>query len=429
MRILVISRSAWDAGNNTGNTLQNFFADSPFEMYNLYMRAEAPGKNPCKAIFHITEAQLVRSLLRHEDCGAAVKAEMGSKDKSAAHEKQLYDKVKRHNFYLFHFLRELLWNMGKWKNHNLEDFLDEVKPDILFMPAFGCLYPYKILLHIQKLTGAKIVLFHADDNYSLRQFHFSPLYWLYRFRLRSLIRKAVKCSAANYCISPLQKKEYEKAFGVPCKLLQKFVDFSKIPPKKELSKPIKIVYTGNLATGRWKTLALIAEALKRINENGVRAVLYIYSATVLAPKSEKRLDDGKNSFFLGAVSPQEVDRVQNEADILLHAESFGRRDRFTVRQSFSTKIVDYFKRRRCLLAVGPKDVASMDCLITGKCAYTITTPTELTEKLDFLLSHPEEINAYAERSFQYGAENNGLDKRSAFYRELAELQKNENANC
>lgn len=127
---------------------------------------------------------------------------------------------------------------------------------------------------------------------------FSPLYWLYRFRLRSLIRKAVKCSAANYCISPLQKKEYEKAFGVSCKLLQKFVDFSKIPPKKELSKPIKIVYTGNLATGRWKTLALIAESLKRINENGVKAVLYIYSATVLAPKSEKRLDDGKNSFFL-----------------------------------------------------------------------------------------------------------------------------------
>lgn len=99
------------------------------------------------------------------------------------------------------------------------------------------------------------------------------------------------------------------------------------------------------------------------------------------------------------------------------------------RQSFSTKIVDYFKRRRCLLAVGPKDVASIDCLITGKCAYTITAPSELTKKLDFLLSHPEEISAYAEKSFRYGAENNGFDKRLAFYRELAELQNNKNVKC
>ena len=63
MRVLVISRGAWNCINNTGNTMQNFFGGcEELELHNLYLRAELPSDNPCKSIFRITEKELVSNI-------------------------------------------------------------------------------------------------------------------------------------------------------------------------------------------------------------------------------------------------------------------------------------------------------------------------------------------------------------------------------
>lgn len=425
MKILAISRGAWNSNNNTGNTLENFFGNSPFEMYNLYMRAELPQKNPCKSIFRITEQQLLNSIIHRQECGAVLNSDSFTKETDVAivKEKNIYDKVKHSNSYLLWLIREFLWSNGKWKSENLKEYIENIKPDIIFMPVFGCWYPHKVLLYIQKMSNAKIVLFHADDNYSLKQFSLSPVYWIYRLILRKWIRKSVRIASLNYCISMLQKKEYEKSLKTQFRFLQKFADFSVKPSfNTNSTAPLKMIYTGNLSAGRWKSLALIAKALKAINANGKKANMFIYSTTHLTDKQKRMLDDNESIFFKGSVASREVEKIQMDSDILIHVESFNYSNRLKVRQSFSTKIVDYFRSRKCLLVVGPEDVASIDSFLRNNTAYTITKKDSIKEKLELLLSDRKMIANYADKAWQYGATNNGEEKKRLFYKELSNLK-------
>ena len=207
MRILVITRAPWRNDNNTGNTMSNFFDSlKEFEFYNLYFRNQKPLNNIAVKSFSISETQLIKNLLNNDQVGVVV----DKTDIDVVSEEKLYSNAKKHASTTLMWLRDLLWSVGRWKSKSLKSFLEEIKPDVIFMPVFNCFYPHKILSYIKKLTNSKVILFHADDNYTLKQFAFSPLYWLYRFNLRKWVKRSVNLSDINYSISNLQKQEYEK---------------------------------------------------------------------------------------------------------------------------------------------------------------------------------------------------------------------------
>ena len=405
MRILVILRAAWRSDNNSGNTMTDFFADMPDSMvYSLCMREQSPNNSVPQRNFAVSEQQLVRGLLRPQRIGRETSAESGSQEASHAHgEEKLYTSAKRSQSMLLRIARECLWTIAPWRKGNLRAYLQDIRPDIIFMPVFNCFYPFKILQYAKKITGARVVLFHADDNYTLRQFSLNPLYWLYRFRLRHYVRRAVRGASLNYVISNVQKQDYEKAFGVPCKILTKSADFSGEPSVKEkYNSPLQLVYTGNIGTNRWKSLAMIAEALESINQSGVRAQLRIYTGTPLTAKMAKALQKGDTSFIMGSVPAGEVPKLQANADMLVHVEAFDRKNRLLVRESFSTKLVDYFKAARPILAVGPYDVASMDHLIRNDCALTGETVEEVKQALLSVLGNAEKLDELSRRAYACG---------------------------
>lgn len=67
---------------------------------------------------------------------------------------------------------------------------------------------------------------------------------------------------------------------------------------------------------------------------------------------EKELNIGESSILMGSVPATEIEEIQKNADILVHAEGLDLKSRLAVRQSFSTKIVDYLKMARPIFAVG-----------------------------------------------------------------------------
>ena len=76
-----------------------------------------------------------------------------------------------------------------------------------------------------------------------------------------------------------------------CKVITKGADFSKREEKPVLhNNPLKILYAGNLALGRAETISNITKALEKINRDGKKAELRIYSATPLTDEQKK--DDG-----------------------------------------------------------------------------------------------------------------------------------------
>ena len=63
---------------------------------------------------------------------------------------------------------------------------------------------------------------------------------------------------------------------------------------------------------------------------------------------KRKLNSSNEVKFMGALSPQRVKEVQQEADVVIHAESFRLRNRLKTRFHFQ-KIVDYFQSGSCIL--------------------------------------------------------------------------------
>lgn len=412
MKILVITRGCWDKNNNTGNTMDNFFSGlENAEIHNLYFRSELPKSNPCKSIFQISEQQLIKNILKRTSCGKDVTNQTESTGESSS-EAKMYSAAKKRNWTILSYARELIWSFGKWKNKSLDEYLEKVSPDIVFMPVYNCWYPHKVLRYIKKKTNAKVVLFHADDNYTLKQFSLSPIYWLYRFNLRKWVRKSEKISSLDYAISNIQCEEYSKAFNKEIKMLYKGYNFDIEPEKRELNKPLKMVFTGNISAGRYKSLSLIGQAIKKINgncgENERKIVLDIYTTTPLTEKMKKMLFiDGIN--MKGSVSGDKVPLIQKEADILVHAESFDLKNKLLVRQSFSTKIVDYLKSAKCIFAIGPKNIASIEYLRNNDAAIIADDKKTVVNELRKLVDNTDVIYEYGEKAWNCGAKNHQIE--------------------
>lgn len=419
-KILIISRGAWSDNNAIGNTLSNLFSSAEnFEFHNVYLRSELPGDNPCKSIYQINEIGLIRSLKTFSYTGGVLETVPSYSD--AAKEDKIYASYQNKNLYSLWFARDLLWCLGGWR-HNLKQYIREITPDVIFMPVFGCVYAHRVLKVIQKECNAKVVLFHADDHYSLKQKNPSPLFWLYRLWLRSWIRRSVRLSSVNFCISDLQILDYNKCFGVECKLLQKFNDFSGSRPDYNIKSPVKIIFTGSMECGRWKSLAKIAEAVDALNtDTSLKCTFEVYSATKLTSNQLFLFQDKKGVFLRGFVQSSYIKEIQLNADILVHVESFDVNDKLRVRQSFSTKIVDYLGRGRCILAVGPSDVASIQYFEKYDSAYVINNPSTVSEKLSILINDLSLMQEYADKAWQCGYNNNGYHKRDEFLNTLYSL--------
>ncbi len=404
MVVLVITRSSWSTDNNAGNTLSSLFEGMDCEFHSLYLRAGTPKNQVAKSYYHITERQILRSLIGRAAAGSVV--DVGRLDeKDERDERRVYDAAKRWGGSVLWLARELLWVVGRWKTRGLDAYLDLVKPDIVFMPAFGCVYPYDVLDHVLRRTTACAVLFHTDDYVSLRQFRVSPVYWLTRIVLRRRIRRAARGAAINYCITQEQADEYTRTLGCPCRLLQKGGDFTVAPrvgsalATGERSDALRFIYTGNLSSGRWKSLVAIGRALGDI---GANAVMDVYSQNTLMPKVSRAFNSCESLVWRGEVGSEQVVRIQESGDVLVHVESLQLRERLETRLALSTKIVDYFARGRCIFAVGWEKSASIAYLRRNGAASIASNEREIHDRLVELVRDDAIRNRIADAAWQCG---------------------------
>lgn len=430
MRILVLSNTAWDNQNSFGGSFSNIFSGiQGLQIANIYCRYGNPNNTVASEYFQITEKSLLRNLKSSSyPSGKRVLVDEAGMQLNA-HEQATFDTARKKRWKIFFWLRDFIWLVGRWRSPQLQAFIDDFKPDLIFQPVYYSNYLLRIAQYLKAYTGVPMVGYISDDCYTLRQFNLSPLYWLDRLHKRKKVKKVIRQCELLYVISEIQKQDYEKAFGVPCKILTKSADFSGEPPvKTQYNSPLQLVFTGNIGTNRWKSLAMIAKALERINANGVRAQLRIYTATPLTEKMHQSLHSGKNSYIMGSIPASEVPRIQSNADMLVHVEALDLKNRLALRQSLSTKLVDYFKAARPILAVGPHEVASMDHLIRNDCALICQTVAEVQRALESVLDNPDKLNDLSKKAFACGKRNhNTVTMHQMLQTDLERIVKGERA--
>lgn len=411
MKILFISESPINNQFSIGNTFLNLFSGiDDLELHSIYMRSGYADFKYISDSFQITYPSLLRGIISRKCTGKKITADVAIvPDDNIISDTVIEKSAKRFSSELIYIIRDSLWKLSPWKNSGIKEYLTQTNPDIIFTVFSSATPVNDMAIWAKKNTNAKLILYAWDDNYSyLRK---KPLLLLRKAIIRQNMRKLLKASSKMYVISDIQKREYEKALNTSLEVITKGKHFDCFPEQKQSENysTLSITYTGNLGVGRWKTLALLAQAIETVNcNNKTKFDLKIYTATPITPKIEKALSINGKSCIMGCIPSNEVKKIQKESDILVHVESFSKKHNRMVKQSFSTKIVDYLYSAKCILAIGPDYVASIDYLKKNNAAIVATNKNELYFKLYELAKNTMIINNYKHRAWNCGKKNHDI---------------------
>ena len=405
-KVLVIGISPWNKHEGT-DTLQTIFSCwQKDKLAQIYTRSGNPCSNICDKFFKISENQLIKSVFRRNPVGEVVLNNTSNlTNDDYVKESIRYSKAHKRKSWIMSFLREIVWAFGKWKTQNLNDFVANFNPDILFVPIYPTIYMCKLQEFIIKKSKKPYVCYLADDNYTFKSCGKNPLELLYRSLLRKHVRTLAKNCRQMYTITDIEAKETDSLFGTRSVVLAKSIDFTNIKySPKAVGFPIKLVYTGNLLIGRDKTIKYVSDAVRKINANGTKVTFHIYTHT---PPKDKLLNEiiSSDVIYHGKINKEQVETVQNDADILLFVESLTRKDKFKARMSFSTKLVDYFASGKCIFAIGDQSIAPILYLVENDAAIVSTNKAEIYSKLFMLTNDIEIISKYSNKSFDCGVKN------------------------
>lgn len=402
MKILIVSYESWRETNNGGNVLSNIFTAFPdADIAQVYCCGEQPQNAVCKKYFQISDGMLLT-----KEKGRRLAQQDYSTDEPGQPE-VLENQIKGKIPAIFNeaalLARELLWTVTNWKTQALKDFVLDFCPDVIFAPCYSYFHVTKLALHIKAIARCPMISYISDDNASLKQFRFSPSFWVNRIITRKWIRRLFSQCALVYTMTQLQKEEYEAKYGCPMKILCKSAEFA--PRDRETGDPIRFLYAGGLYLNRWKILAQISAALAAVNQTGVRAQLHIYSGSKLKPNQTALLNDGKNAFLHNAIPYRELVERYRQADVAIHAEAFDLKNRLITRLSFSTKIIDCMSSGCAILAVGPAGQAGISYLRDNDAAVCVSDTKQLSCVISELVEHKERISVYAQKAYELGRKN------------------------
>lgn len=418
-KVLVVSINAWV--DNTGiNTLINFFKNwTPDEVAQIYTRSAMPNTSVCNEFFQISENAVIKSIFKKNvKTGQVVyNTKTGFTSDDAIAEQKKYSFFRKHSLGVFELMREFAWKLGKWKSKELDDFLDHCNADILFIPIYGYLYMGNLQNYIINRLNKPVVTYIADDVYFYRQRKGDISFYIHRFFQRRAVRKIMEHNNKLMVIAPKLKEVFDKEFNTDSLILTKGIDYSEREfQTHNLNNPIRIVYTGKTNIGRWTSLAMLGRAIEQINKDGKIFELLIYTKDELTDKVSRALNITGASKVMGGISLDEVMKVQQEADIVVFAESLSMKYRDVAWLSFSTKLTDYMANGKCIFAIGAQDIAPIEYLRNEDCAVTASSKQEIYDKLKELANDTALINKYAKKAFECGRKNHDNVKLSKVFK-------------
>lgn len=406
-KVLVVGINAWRE-DGTAHTLMDIFRCwDPERVALVYTRADLPNTEVCKQYFQISESQIIQSVLHPwKKVGRVVDNTpiMNSYEVTAEHAR--YSKAHKKSSSLLPLIREVIWKLGRWKTPALTKFVLDFNPDIIFAPIYPVAYMGRIQQYVAQLTGKPTVCYLADDNYSYDSCQ-NILSYIHRFWLRQHVKSIAKNCKEMFVIVEKEKEDTDNRFGTNSKILTKSIDFTnKSYAYRTPNSPLKFVYTGSLIIGRDKTLALVADAINKVNHRTgkVMAELFIYSQTEPCEEIRQRINR-EASHFCGHIGREEVLRVQREADVVIFAEALEGKEANVAKLSFSTKITDYLSNGKCVLAIGKDFIAPIDYFKRNDAAIIGCTKEEIYEQINHIISNPEIINEYGEKAFKCAIRN------------------------
>ncbi len=413
MNILVFSQASWNTSNAFGNTVTNWFDGwSDTHFFHFYARQQKPNTDIVEKYYHVSAIEIIKKTIKFQCSGRIIDSsdvvEKGTVKELNTEQEQI---AKLHNSsnQIIYWGMEQIWLSKIWINKNFDAFVKEANPDIIFAFATSPFILEPAIKHIKvKKPSVKVVLWIADDILC----GYNQSAWYRRGYLKKGINYCFSVADRIYGASVEMCQKYSKMCGKEVIPLYKGCSFERSVKEKK-SAPLRLVYAGNLLYGRFETLKKIISVLRIINSDECNAVLEVYSNTPINEKEKQQWFDNINAFNMSVRPYKEIKGILNESDVVLHVESFEKEQIETVKYSFSTKIIDCLESGSCVMAIGPKGLASIDYFNMVDGAIVINEISQIEEVFLKLVYEEDTLSrARRTRSFALHHHEIGLARKN-----------------
>ena len=363
-RLLIISNNPLSYNRGNGKTILSYFDALPKEsVRQLYFSNEKPTVKGYD-YFQISDEDIIRGLLSPSRRGRVI----NNVNPEDAKSYQLRSsKIKGD---MFRIAREVLW-WKKWKSKGLIKWLDEFCPTAVFFVGGDSAFAYDICKYVVSRYNARLSLFITDD-YIMPRAKSTVAHEIRRINIKQKMKKCANESDAFFTISQPMRKKYKELLGVNSDVIVNFPDEIRCKEFTTRNDKIQLVYAGGIEYGREESLRAIAEAIDKYNQttNGKKAELRIYTNVKPSKNVLDKITLEGSSGYFGSLTRDELKCELNAADVLVFVESYEPEQIEKTRLSLSTKVPEYLSAGKPILAVGPKEIGSMEYLSdVALCAY------------------------------------------------------------
>lgn len=393
-RVLIVGTIPYNK-NTSSRAFDAYFHNWEKEnIRQIFSNTKTPVKGHCGSLYQITDQRLLKKRFRkNEEAGKIfsydeLPEEWENNDLEV--ESRFIDKLYKigsKDTPLKYLLRKQLWNKKYWNTEKLNGWLDEFKPECVFLAFSDDFFIPEIALYVAEKYNIPIMSCIGDDYYFNNKLSFSPFYFIYRKKYKNLIKNIFKHRGSAIYISDKIRDKYNSEFGLNGETVYLTSDIKRREFKEiNVNNPL-ITYCGNIRLGRNNSLSDIGRALYEINP---KYKLSVYSAE----KNSEYISvlKGKPGVkYCGAVSYKEVMRVMHDSDIVVIAEGFEKKNIIITKYSLSTKAADAMATGSQILVYGDSDCGVVGYMESTDCSVVCTKKNieALKQKILELLNNRE----------------------------------------
>lgn len=419
-KVLIVANNAFSTTEANGRTLGNFFVNWPKErLAQFALRAENPDTTRCTNYFIVSDGSALHSF----KTGHPAKNSYQKSNSMKAFLCSNSSKIKRSALTML--LRNLIWKSNRWHGHEFDKWVDAFAPDIILLQAGDAPFMYDLALSLAQKRHIPLVMYNSECYYFKTFCYFTNtrstwLYPLFRAILKHSFKQFMKKVSGAIYITDALENLHQTAFKHNSITLMTSSSLPKKVHIKPLAKNPQIVYLGNLGLNRHKNLIKIAQEIQKINPAWK---IQVYGK--IPQQIQREMSECPCIELKGFVSYEDVTKIEQTADLLLHTEyndAFYLKD---LQYAFSTKIADCLSSGVPFLVYAPGSFSFIDYLSSNKAAFVATTPNDLTSILKQALLDPDKRAKQVDSALKLAIQNHDLNRNATrFEHFLQEIYEN-----
>ncbi len=433
MNVLIVSHNVLGGSSGMGKTLKTYFSEiRDCNVSQFYIHSEVPtDAEVCTNYYRFTDMETFKSRIPFCKTGAVfekgdiqVNLSFSRVDRGTIGNVYQYGRKRTPAIYLS---RNAAWKMAKWRSRRLEEWVDRAAPDVVFLAAGDYAFIYDIAVSIADYAHCALVVLCTDDyflidhngsnhtnhdsqKFAIRERAKAAAGKIAKDQLMKSARRAMKRAECILCMCDEMRDEYRKLFNTETVTVYTGAVRKTIKADKSVNNgKHQMSYVGYLGGNRHKSIIELGNGIYDLPAKEKPEAIDVYS-NEKREEIVKELERARGIRFHGEADPETAARVIANSEYVVHVEGFDQKSRRAVRYSISTKIADYLMNGPCIVAYGPKEVASMRYLADNGAGLVISDISKLSDELSRLFSDPGKYDFMIEHARELADRNHDIHK-------------------